>query len=61
MKIDRIIHAIGVVVIVIYAFMLISNFGQNYINRDLLLALGFLLGYIGQSMKVKSLEKGGEK
>ncbi|GCC53720.1 hypothetical protein SanaruYs_39680 [Chryseotalea sanaruensis] len=58
MKIDRIIHATGVIVILIYAIMTIFNFGQDYIDINLLLTLGFLLGYIGQSMKIKSLENG---
>lgn len=57
MKYANLIHAIGVIVVVLYSVMKIFDLGGGYINVDVLLTLGFLLGYVGQSMKVKLLRK----
>jgi len=57
MKYANVIHSLGAIVVIIYAIMKIFHLGQGQINVNLLLALGFLLGYIGQSWKIRLLEK----
>ena len=57
MKYLNIIHAIGAIIIIIYALLKITHIGHDYINVNILLTLGFLIGYIVQSMKVRLLEK----
>ncbi len=54
MKYANLLHASGAVVVIIATTMKI--FHLDLVNSNLLLTLGFLLGYIGQSYKIKLLE-----
>jgi hypothetical protein len=57
MNYANVIHSLGAIVVIIYAIMKIFHLEHEQINVNLLLTLGFVLGYFGQSWKIRLLEK----
>jgi hypothetical protein len=57
MKYANAMNSLGAIVVVISAILKIFHLAEDQINLNLLLISGFLLGYIGQSWKLRLLEK----
>ena len=57
MKYANSIHSFGAIVVILSAAMKIFHFGEDQINTGYLLILGFVLGYLAQSWKIRLLEK----
>ena len=57
MKVDNLLNATGALVIIIYAVMRILHLGFGEINLSGLITFGLVLSFVGQSWKIKILEK----
>ena len=57
MKYANVMNSLGAIVVIISAALKIFHLGEVQMDLNLLLLSGFLLGYLGQTWKIKLLEK----